>query len=168
MLVVAAQARTVDWSGYSWQVRPVGQQEGPGPNNWSDSADNVNVAADDSLHLSLVRKAGAYDCSEIYLDNALGHGVYEFQVEGQIDALGAPGGPLFETLRSASTRHSPRLLKAAAIPTRCWACFCTATTRTRLTLSWRAGDRPASAHSTATLSCRSGEWRFSMVITFIG
>ena len=41
-LAGAADARTINWSGYTWDIRNQGLSE-PGPNYWSDSTNNVSV-----------------------------------------------------------------------------------------------------------------------------
>src|SRR6516225_3222224 len=59
-LVPGAFARTVDFAGYTWEVREGGG--GPGPNR--RSADNVRVAAD-GLHLRIAGAGGQWTCAEV-------------------------------------------------------------------------------------------------------
>jgi len=74
----AAQARTLEFAGYTWQVhRGFG---GPGPNLFSDSADNVFVDAHGLLHLRIRKVGNAWLCSELYTQDSLGYGTYRFQL----------------------------------------------------------------------------------------
>jgi hypothetical protein len=75
-----AGAKTVDFAGYTWDVRAGGG--GPGPNQWS--ADNVSVAAD-GLHLRIAVSAGQWSCAEVTMTRALGFGTYEFELAGRPD-----------------------------------------------------------------------------------
>jgi len=75
-----ALAKTVDFAGYTWEVREGGG--GPGPNHWS--ADNVRVAAD-GLHLRIAVAAGQWSCAEVTLTRPLGFGTYEFELAGRPD-----------------------------------------------------------------------------------
>jgi len=79
-LVPGAFARTVDFAGYTWEVREGGG--GPGPNRWS--ADNVRVAAD-GLHLRIAGAGGQWTCAEVTLTQALGFGTYAFELAGRPD-----------------------------------------------------------------------------------
>ncbi|KAB8141965.1 glycoside hydrolase family 16 protein [Chloroflexia bacterium SDU3-3] len=78
-----AQARTISFGGYEWQVRA--DTGGPGPNTWS--ADNVWLDSDGALHLRIDKVNGAWRCAELYTTKRLGFGTYQFQVIGQIDQL---------------------------------------------------------------------------------
>jgi len=60
---------------------------GPGPNAWS--AQNVWVDAKGALHLKIANVAGEWSCAEIYSDDALGFGTYQFKVTGHPDTLDA-------------------------------------------------------------------------------
>ena len=78
--------RTLSWANRTWQVRGQGSG-GPGPNKWSDSAQNAAVSADGTLHLSATKNSGAFECVEISLSSALGYGQYEFDVQSDVSAL---------------------------------------------------------------------------------
>lgn len=80
----AAQAGTIDFSGYTWIVRPSGEG-GPGPNLWAP--DNVRVDENGYLHLRLTEKGGRWHCSEVYTRQRFGFGRYEFTVIGPLDRL---------------------------------------------------------------------------------
>ena len=76
-------ARTIEFSGYQWEVRPSGIG-GPGPNNWDEN--NVSVDSHGYLHLKLNQRDGEWYCSEVYLPQAFGFGFYQFSVIGRVDA----------------------------------------------------------------------------------
>lgn len=60
---------------------------GPGPNNWNP--DNVWVDEDGKLHLKISFNAETqkWECAEVWTEEKLGFGTYEWIVEGAIDAL---------------------------------------------------------------------------------
>lgn len=77
----AAPAATVNFAGYTWEVRSGGG--GPGPNSWS--AANVAVEAD-GLHLRISRTgSGAWTCAEVTMTRSLGFGEYQFELTGRPD-----------------------------------------------------------------------------------
>lgn len=82
-IVAPAQAKTVTFAGYTWEVRS--GAGGPGPNHWS--ANNVAVDANGALHLRLNQQNGVWQCAELYLNQRLGFGTYEWDVTGPIDKL---------------------------------------------------------------------------------
>src|SRR5512133_1750547 len=86
LLVGAAlsQAATVTFSGYSWVIRQPGRG-GPGPNNWGP--DNVLVDTNGYLHLRLTHRDGKWYCAEVYTQERLGFGRYEFWLAGPVDKL---------------------------------------------------------------------------------
>lgn len=79
-----AQARTLKFSGYEWEVRSAGLQ-GPGPNRWDP--ENVSVDSKGQLHLKITKVADEWRCAELTLKKRLGFGRYQFQVIGRIDQL---------------------------------------------------------------------------------
>jgi hypothetical protein len=84
----AAVARTIEWSGYTWDVRPAGFGA-PGPNHWSDSPANVRTEGSD-LVLSIVRdEAGRWTSAEIGNQMHLGYGTYQWVVASDLRALDA-------------------------------------------------------------------------------
>ena len=80
----AAQAGTINFSGYTWEVRPAGDG-GPGPNHWDPN--NVSVDANGYLHLRLTQRNGQWFCAEVYTQQRLGFGRYQFWVIGRVDKL---------------------------------------------------------------------------------
>ena len=88
-LIAAAQpavARTLNWSGYAWDVRNQGLSE-PGPNTWSDSPANV-VLDGSSLVLSIAKDAaGRWNSAEIDNQRHLGYGTYRWVVETDLSTI---------------------------------------------------------------------------------
>jgi hypothetical protein len=74
-------ATPISFSGYSWSVRS--GQGGPGPNAWDSR--NVWLDAEGRLHLKIARRDGQWSCAEVTLQQRLGFGRYQFEVEGPID-----------------------------------------------------------------------------------
>lgn len=83
--VAPIKARTIEFSGYQWDVRPTEQNGGPGPNHWDEN--NVSVDSSGYLHLKLTPRDGKWYCSEVNTQQALGFGLYQFSVIGRIDRL---------------------------------------------------------------------------------
>jgi hypothetical protein len=81
-----AAATTIQFSGYTWNVKSATGQMGPGPNYWNGS--NVWVDANGWLHLK-IRKESAkkWSCAELSTQQLFGNGIYQFWVEGRIDQL---------------------------------------------------------------------------------
>lgn len=77
-------ARTVSFSGYEWTVRQMPSERG-GFNQYSP--DNVRVAADGALHLSVTDRDGIWTSAEVVLARTLGYGTYAFTVRdaGRLD-----------------------------------------------------------------------------------
>jgi hypothetical protein len=72
--------RTVEFSGYTWQVKSSEEGVGPGPNYFSDSPDNVWVDSRGLLHLKLTYLEGRWYCAEVINTQSLGLGRYSFQL----------------------------------------------------------------------------------------
>ena len=85
----SSAARTISWSGYTWNVRPAGTGQEPGPNDWSDSTANVQVQGSDLL-LSIVQDpSGNWTSSEVDNQQHLGYGTYRWVVATDLSALDA-------------------------------------------------------------------------------
>lgn len=80
----ASSAATIQFSGYTWRVRPAGTG-GPGPNQWDPA--NVSVDSNGWLHLRLAQRDGQWQCAEVSTRERLGFGRYEFDLTGQVDRL---------------------------------------------------------------------------------
>ncbi|GHE39600.1 glycoside hydrolase family 16 protein [Sphingobacterium griseoflavum] len=80
--------RVISFSGFEWLVRKTGTtKEGPGPNLFSDSEDNVWVDAQGRLHLKIVQKGGLWYCSGVVLRQSLSYGKYIFYVASDVSKL---------------------------------------------------------------------------------
>jgi hypothetical protein len=79
--------RTIQFSGYTWQVKSSTDAVGPGPNRFSDSAANVWVDGLGRLHLKLTRSNGRWHCAEAVNTQSLGFGRYAFELDSRVDAL---------------------------------------------------------------------------------
>lgn len=82
-LLASAAGRTIEFSGYQWEVRPTQWSGGPGPNHWDE--DNVSVDSSGYLHLKLTERNGEWYCSEVSTPEALGYGRYQFTIVGRVD-----------------------------------------------------------------------------------
>ncbi len=80
--------RIINFSGFEWVVRTSDDaKQGPGPNLFSDSEDNVWVDDDGRLHLKIVQKGGNWYCSGITLRQSQGYKKYVFYVASRVDQL---------------------------------------------------------------------------------
>jgi hypothetical protein len=86
MCLAAADARTIYWAGKNWLVKD-GTALGPGPNDWSDSTNNVWVDTNGYLHLKITESGGNWYCAEITSEQSFGYGEYRFLVGNRIDQL---------------------------------------------------------------------------------
>ena len=77
--------RTISFAGHNWAVKS--GYNGPGPNNFSDSADNVWVDGNGYLHLKITNQGGQWDCAEIISVESFGHGTYVYTVDSRVDLL---------------------------------------------------------------------------------
>jgi hypothetical protein len=81
-----ASARTLEWSGHKWDVRPAGFGP-PGPNYWSDEPDSVRVEGSE-LVLTIARDiTGRWRGAEIANRRHLGYGTYRWVVGTDLSAL---------------------------------------------------------------------------------
>jgi len=68
--------------------RQVQQREsGPGPNYFSNSANNVFVDTSGRLHLKITTQANHWYCAEVVLQASPGHGTYRWYLDTPVDAL---------------------------------------------------------------------------------
>jgi hypothetical protein len=79
-----SQSATLNFSGKTWNVKS-GSNLGPGPNNWSEQ--NVWVDSAGNLHLRISYSSGKWQCAEVWTEDLLGFGSYEWFVDGRIDQL---------------------------------------------------------------------------------
>ncbi len=79
--------RTIDFSGYKWQVKMSEEPVGPGPNMYSDNAKNVWVDSAGRLHLKITNVKGKWSCAEVVSQLSFGFGVYRFYLDSRVDNL---------------------------------------------------------------------------------
>jgi hypothetical protein len=79
----AVSAKTLDFGGHTWTVRA--DTGGPGPNTWSE--DNAWLDTAGALHLKISYSNGLWQCAEVYTEDRMGLGEYQFQITGAIDQL---------------------------------------------------------------------------------
>ncbi len=88
VLPISAQyTRTISFSGYTWMVKTSSSKVGPGPNLFSDSANNVWVDTLGKLHMKLTRNGSRWYCAEVINTSSLGNGTYRFYLDNAVDAL---------------------------------------------------------------------------------
>lgn len=78
--------RSLQFSNRTWRVKGPGFY-GPGPNNFSDSDQSVWVDAQSMLHITIRQINGAWNSSEVVLEDTLGYGDYIFTTMGALDQL---------------------------------------------------------------------------------
>lgn len=77
----SATSRQISFSGYNWTVRTsAGNKQGPGPNYFNNSKENVWLDSDGNLHLKIIEKDGKWYCAEIYSQESFGYGTYNFKL----------------------------------------------------------------------------------------
>lgn len=81
--------RRIAFSGYQWLVKSSGdgEKEGPGPNWFSDSEENVWVDREGRLHLRITARGGRWWCAEVVSERSFGHGRYCFALEGGVEGI---------------------------------------------------------------------------------
>ncbi|MFH1225910.1 MAG: hypothetical protein V1684_01320 [bacterium] len=79
--------RTVDFSGYQWNIKRRDFPAGPGPNYFSDKKEDIWVDGE-GLHLTIKEHDGKWNCTEAINTDSLGYGTYVIQTRGRIDNMG--------------------------------------------------------------------------------
>ena len=69
-----------------WHVKTSDSKVGPGPNYFSNRADDVFVD-DDGLHLTITKHGSRWWATEVISDLRVGYGRYEFWLASRVDAL---------------------------------------------------------------------------------
>lgn len=73
-----AAPKTIQFSGYDWQVRNARSERGGRTNAYSNT--NAWTDANGFLHLRITQNAGEWNCAEVKLSRSLGYGTYRFVV----------------------------------------------------------------------------------------
>jgi hypothetical protein len=79
--------RTINFSGQTWWVKTNTVPLGPGPNYFSDSAENVWVDSQGYLHLKITNRNGTWYCPEIISQKVLGFGANMWVLGSPVDGL---------------------------------------------------------------------------------
>ncbi|HTI70022.1 MAG TPA: glycoside hydrolase family 16 protein [Candidatus Limnocylindria bacterium] len=84
MNIGTVSAKSIEFSGHTWTVRP-GGTGGPGPCHWSET--NAWVDAAGQLHLKISHVGNQWRCAEVYTTEKLGFGRYQWDVIGRLDTF---------------------------------------------------------------------------------
>jgi len=87
LLPASAHARTIQFSGHTWDVRATSGLAGPGPNVFSGSTKSVWVDRSGTLHLKIRRERGRWVCAEVVSQQQLGRGTYTWEVDSTVSGL---------------------------------------------------------------------------------
>ena len=79
--------RTIEFSGYTWDVKSSSGKVGPGPNYFSSAPDNVWVDAQGYLHLRITTAKRRWYAAEVVNRASLGLGTYTWVLDSAVDAL---------------------------------------------------------------------------------
>lgn len=80
----SASARTITFAGQEWTVRS--GSGGPGPNQWSDSAESVWVDAE-GVHLKIRKIKDTWHCAEVLSVLPTRYGMHRFYIASRVDLL---------------------------------------------------------------------------------
>ena len=80
------EPRTISFADHDWEVKMRDFRAGPGPNYFSDKAEDVWVD-EEGLHLTISERDGNWYCTEVILDTSFGYGTYSFQTHGRVDII---------------------------------------------------------------------------------
>jgi hypothetical protein len=75
----SAQARTIQWKGHDWNVT-TGGMAGVALGD----PDNIHIGADGFLQFTIVERDGKWTASEIFTQDNMGFGTYQWVVEGNV------------------------------------------------------------------------------------
>jgi len=78
--------RSLEFCGHNWLVKSSGSEakDGPGPNWFSDTDENVWLDSEGRLHMRITRRDDRWWCAEAVSGESFGHGRYTFVVEGGV------------------------------------------------------------------------------------
>ena len=79
--------REIEFSGRTWKVKASETRAGPGPNYFSDRAEDVWVDGDGRLHVRIVHRDGRWYCTEVITAEPLGYGLYTFTLASRVDTM---------------------------------------------------------------------------------
>jgi hypothetical protein len=76
---------SLQFAGYTWQVKSSTSPIGPGPNVFDGKGPRVDASG--AMHLRIVRVGSTWESSEVVLDPTLGYGTYVWSVHGPVATL---------------------------------------------------------------------------------
>jgi hypothetical protein len=76
---------SLQFAGYTWQVKSSTSPIGPGPNVFDAKGPRVDTAG--ALQLRIVKVGSTWESSEVVLDPTLGYGTYAWTVHGPVATL---------------------------------------------------------------------------------
>jgi hypothetical protein len=79
--------KVIRFSGYDWRIKTNVGRVFPGPNLFSDRAENVWLDAQGRLHLRITNRDGHWYAAEIISERTFGPGAYRFYLDGAVDDL---------------------------------------------------------------------------------
>jgi hypothetical protein len=85
--VMVDRYRTLQFSGYTWNVKASETPVGPGSNYFSAREEDVWVDGSGRLHLRIAQHDGRWYASEVFTRDTLGYGVYTFTLSSRVDQL---------------------------------------------------------------------------------
>ncbi len=84
---VVLATQTLQFSGYTWWVKTSSGRVGPGPNYFSDSANNVWLDDAGRLHLRITKVKTRWYCAEVVSTEAFGYGTYRWELASPVDGF---------------------------------------------------------------------------------
>jgi len=83
----AAGPRDIEFAGISWGLKQTSGPVDPGPNTFSNAADQVWIDDSGKLHLTLKKRNGVWTASELMAKKDAGYGIYRFDIDGMVRNL---------------------------------------------------------------------------------
>jgi hypothetical protein len=98
-------AKTIQFSGYDWEVRAAGQDRGGEPNNFDP--ENAWVDENGFLHLRMTYRNSIWTCADVSLTHSLGYGTYKFVVQdsAHLNPSAVVGLYTWDDIRSVDFRN---------------------------------------------------------------
>jgi len=86
--IFSSSQRYINFSGYEWIVRTSnGNLEGPGPNLFNDSINNIWLDENGFLHLKITKSMDTWYCAEVYSVESFGYGTYSFKLKSGFENI---------------------------------------------------------------------------------
>ena len=79
--------RTLQFSGYTWNVKASDALLGPGPNYFSDRTEDIWIDESGYLRLKIVAREGKWFSTEVFTTIPFGYGTYTFTLASPVDQL---------------------------------------------------------------------------------